>query len=95
MIYKLESFVERIKSSVVAVFGDKEVEYADGGILSEQNFDKYWLVDSISVRDGMIVLVMKENEMINAECGEKSFSEPIIIRRCKFNEFNTEEINPF
>lgn len=65
MTYKLESFVEKIESKVVCVFGDEEVEYSDGRTLSEQNFDKYWLVDSISVRNDKIVLVMKENKNIN------------------------------
>lgn len=64
MVYKLESFVESIASPVVVVLGDKEVEYVDGRTLSEQNFDKYWLVDSISVMDGKIVLVMKEHKNI-------------------------------
>ena len=56
MVYKLERFVERITSPVVVAFGDNEVEYADGRTLSEQNFEKYWLVDSISVRNSKIVL---------------------------------------
>lgn len=79
MTYKLESFVAKIESKVVCVFDDKEVEYANGRTLSEQSFDKYWLVDSISVRDGKIVLMMKENKNINKvewigeEAVDKSF----------------------
>ena len=79
MVYKLERFVERITSPVVVAFGDNEVEYADGRTLSEQNFEKYWLVDSISVRNSKIVLVMKENKNINnvewigEEAVDKSF----------------------
>lgn len=65
MTYKLEAFIEKIKSPIVCVFGDKEVEYTDGMTLSKQIFDKYWLVDSISVRDEKIALVMKENKNIN------------------------------
>jgi hypothetical protein len=79
MVYKSESFVERITSPVVVAFVDKEVEYADGRTLSEQKFDKYWLVDSISVWDSKIILVMKENRNINnvewigEEAVDKSF----------------------
>ena len=79
MTYRLESFIEKITAPVICVFGDKEAEYVDGKELSEQAFDKYWLVESISVRDDKVVLVMKENiarnniEWIGEEAVDKSF----------------------
>lgn len=65
MTYKLESFIEKIASPVVCIFGDTEAEYADGRMLSAQVFDRYWLVHEISVKDGKIVLRMKENRQTN------------------------------
>lgn len=73
MTYKLETFIEKNKSPVVCIFGDKKVEYADGITLSEQSFDKYWLVESISVRSGKIVLELKENDKMNEAVCNKSF----------------------
>ncbi len=65
MTYRLESFIEKIKSPVVCVFDDKEIEYADGKALMNETFDKYWLVDSINVIDGKLLLSMKENKNTN------------------------------
>ena len=79
MTYQLEGFIAKINSPVICVFGEQEAEYANGAELSEKSFDKYWLVDSISIRDGKIVLVMKENQNINnvewigEEAVDKSF----------------------
>lgn len=79
MTYRLESFIEKITAPVICVLGDTKMEYANGRELSGQAFDKYWLVDSISVRDKKIVLVMKENtatnniEWIGEEAVDKSF----------------------
>lgn len=74
MTYKLEAFIEKIKSPIVCIFGDKEVEYADGRELSKDIFDRYWLVESISAHCGKIVLELKENDKINAvSCNESFF----------------------
>lgn len=73
MIYRLEPFIEKIASPLICVFGDHEVEYTDGVALAQETFDKYWLVDSISVRGDKIVLVIRENDFVNSECGEESF----------------------
>lgn len=79
MTYKLEGFIKKIESPIICVFDNREVEFADGVALSEQSFDKYWLVDSISVKDRNIVLIMKENQNINdvewigEEAVDKSF----------------------
>lgn len=73
MTYRLEPFIEKIASPVICVFGSEEVEYADGATLARETFDMYWLVDSIYVRGDKIVLVMRENDLANSECGEESF----------------------
>lgn len=57
--YRLEPFIEKVASPVICVFGDEEVEHADGAALAQETFDKYWLVDSISVMGDKIVLVMR------------------------------------
>lgn len=65
MTYKLEGFIEKITSPVVCIFGDTEAEYANGKVLYEQVFDRYWLVDEIMVKNEKIVLRMIENNQIN------------------------------
>ena len=59
MTYRLEQFIEKIKSPVVCVFDNKEIEYADGLSLSNEIFEKHWLVDYIEVRNNKLFLVMK------------------------------------
>lgn len=73
MTYKLEGFIEKIKTPVVCIFGDKQVEYANGSLLIQQSFDRYWLVDEICVSNEKIVLRMKENDMINTSDGDESY----------------------
>lgn len=79
MTYKLEAFIEKIKSPIVCIFGDKEVEYADGRELSKEYFDKYWLVESIIAKGDKIILAMRVNEQVNSidwigeEAVDKSF----------------------
>ena len=73
MTYRLESFIKRITSPVICIFGEQEVSYADGKALYEQPFDKFWTVDTISVRDGKVILQMTENDQINTSDSEYSF----------------------
>ena len=65
MTYRLESIVKKIKSPVIAIFGETEKEYPDGAALSEESFDRYWLVESISVLNEKIVLKFRENDRVN------------------------------
>lgn len=74
MTYKLESFIEKISSPVVCVFGSHTVEYVNGKFLSSQIFDRFWLVEEIMSQNGRIVLKMKENDKIkNLESFESFF----------------------
>ena len=66
MTYKLESYIEKIESPVVCDFDGTVVEYADGRDLANHVFDRYWLVDSINVIDGKVLLRMKENKNTNS-----------------------------
>ena len=65
MTYRLENFIEKITTPIICVFDGKEVEYADGKDLTSRSFERYWLVDSINVTDGKLVLKMKENKNTN------------------------------
>ena len=66
MTYILEGFIEKIKAPVVSAFDKKEVEYEDGMTVCKEKFERYWLVDTIIVRDGKIILSMKENTRTNS-----------------------------
>lgn len=62
MEYKVEAFISKIKSPVVCVTEDGEMEYANGSELYAHSFHKHYIVDSLDVREGKVVLSMKENK---------------------------------
>lgn len=62
MNYKLDSIIEKIKAPVICVIDGQESEYADGAALYGQEFSKYYLIESLSVREEKIVVTFKENK---------------------------------
>lgn len=76
MKYKLDQSVSKINAPIILVINDTESTYKSGRALAEADFDKNYLIDSIGVRDGSIVITLKENDMINDTnwCGEEQTS---------------------
>ena len=73
MKYKLEPFVQKITSPVIAEYDGVVQEFPNGAAAYEQTYSKYLLVDEVKISDGKICLVLKENERMNDTtwCGEE------------------------
>ncbi len=65
MTYKLEPFIEKIKSPVVCVIDNQEIEFANGIELNNNSFDRHYLIESITSKNSKIFLFLKENNNIN------------------------------
>ena len=62
MTYKLNPQLKLIKAPVVRVVEGVEKPYSSGEELTRLEFQKYYLIDSISARDGSVVVTLKEND---------------------------------
>lgn len=65
MTYRVEQFVAKIESPVVAVIEDKQVEYPDGKALAGTAFSKLFRVEALTARGGKIIVRLVENDQIN------------------------------
>lgn len=76
MKYKLDQSISKIVAPIILVVGDEETVYESGKALADADFDKKYLIDFINVRNGNIVITLKENDMINDTnwCGEEQTS---------------------
>lgn len=76
MKYKLSYEVNKIKSRVLVKFDSNEAEYKSGAELADVEFDKYYLIDSITAENDTVVLTLVENTKINDInwCGEGKIS---------------------
>lgn len=62
MTYKLSPQLRLIKAPVILVVEGEEKLYSSGEELTRLTFDKNYIIDSISARDGEVVVTLKENE---------------------------------
>ncbi len=63
--YRTEQWVAKIRARILVTFDDdKEQIYESGIELANAEFDKYYLIDKISVKDDMITIKMKENDKL-------------------------------
>lgn len=77
MMYKLNPEVSKISAPVTLVVDGKEMNYENGSIAANTAvFDKWYLIDEISVRDGRVLIHLKENTQLNDTnwCGEEQVS---------------------
>lgn len=65
MTYRVEQFVAKIKSPVVAVIEDKQMEFADGKALAETAFSTLFRIESLTARGDKIIVRLVENDRIN------------------------------
>ena len=65
MTYRVEQFVAKIKSPVVAVIEDRQIEYADGKVLSETSFSKLFRIESLTAKGDRIIIKLVENDRLN------------------------------
>ena len=64
MTYKLNSVLRLIKSPVILVGDEEEQEYPSGEALLEREFDKYYVVSSITAKNNHVVVSLKENDRV-------------------------------
>ena len=62
MTYKLSPHLRLIKAPVLLVVDGVEKRYGSGVELTRLEFEKYYVVNSISAIDGSIVVTLKEND---------------------------------
>ena len=65
MTYKLDQSVAKITSRILLISNGTEKVYENGEQLANADFDKYYLIESISIKDDMIAVKLKENDSIN------------------------------
>lgn len=66
MTYKIDQFVRKITSPVVVKLGDESLSFANGQVLSENDFDRPYIVSEITAsEDSCIVIALIENDRIN------------------------------
>ena len=65
MTYRVEQFVAKIKSPVVAVIEDKQIEYSDGKALAETSFSKLFCIESLTARGSKVFVKLVENNRLN------------------------------
>ena len=77
MKYKIDQSISKIIAPVLLIYDGKEERYDSGKQAAEKaEFDKYYLIDSIDIRDNMIEITLKENDRTNDInwCGEQEVS---------------------
>ena len=73
MRYKLFSEFNKIISPVRIVLDNGAMmDYSDGEAVLDAEFDKPYCIESISADQDMIVITLKENDMINDTSWSKS-----------------------
>ncbi|ADU24291.1 hypothetical protein Rumal_3867 (plasmid) [Ruminococcus albus 7 = DSM 20455] len=65
MTYRVERFVAKIESPVVAVIEDKQMEFADGKALAETTFSKLFCIESLAARGSKVFVKLVENDRLN------------------------------
>ena len=66
MTYKLNPYVKKITSPIKIKFDVSEevMNFADGVALAEADFEKNYLIDSVSAKDSSIEITLRENDMV-------------------------------
>ncbi len=76
MKYRIDQMVAKIAAPVLVLHDGKEQRFDNGTQAAAAEYDKNYLIDTIYVKDGVIVVTLKENDRINDInwCGEKEVS---------------------
>ena len=62
MTYKLSPQLSLIKAPVILLVEGEERQYSSGEELTRLEFEKYYVVNSISARGNKVVITLKEND---------------------------------
>ena len=68
MTYKLNPEVKKICAPIIVRYSTSEADerYSDGAALAAAEFNKNYIIDSLRVEDSAVVLLLRENEKVNA-----------------------------
>lgn len=68
MTYRLNPEVRKITSPIILSFGNgrEDRQFQDGASLADAVFGKNYLIESLSARDGSVILTVRENDQLNA-----------------------------
>lgn len=64
MKFKIDSEVRKITSPIVLNIGDKEQNYENGSALSDYEFDKRYVIESISAKGDLVYITVAEGQDI-------------------------------
>ena len=62
MTYKLNPQLRLINAPVILMIEGYERQYSSGEELTTLEFDKNYIIESVSARDGSVVVTLKEND---------------------------------
>ena len=65
MKYRIDQMVAKIAAPVLVLYDGKEQRFDNGTQAAAAEYDKNYLIDSINAGNGIIVVSLKENDMIN------------------------------
>ena len=67
MTYKLNPEVKKITSPITIKFdgSDDVLRFADGIALADADFEKNYLIESVSAKNNSIEITLRENDMVN------------------------------
>lgn len=60
MIYRIDQFVTKIKAPIVCKVDGEELLFENGEKLATHVFEKYYLIDSVEIKDGKAILTLSE-----------------------------------
>lgn len=64
MKFKIDSEVRKITSPIVLNIGGKEQNYENGSVLSDYEFDKRYVIESISAKGDLVYITVAEGQDI-------------------------------
>ncbi len=62
MTYKLNSELKKIKSPIVLLLCDQELRFNNGTELAEKEFNKPYIIDTITAKDNVVFITVLEKD---------------------------------
>ena len=62
MTYKLNNEVKKINSPIVLLLCDQELRFNNGAELAEKEFNKPYIIDTITAKDSVVFITVLEKD---------------------------------
>lgn len=59
MTFRIDQFASKIKAPIMCKIDSEELSFANGEDLAAHAFDKYYLIDSVEIKDSKAVLTLR------------------------------------